>query len=253
MRKSSRTIHKWTGLISCIFIIIVSLSAIALNHHDLYDNFTKKETDNFSINQIKKMSVDPFNSQHIIASDENKLLFSTNDNGKTWSRLELFVPTQKVNNISFDPFEKDKVVVSLKEAGLYISDDGGEIWDEIKLPFFPNEGEYIENVSLSKDIIQVKSRFGLYTYDSIKDKWINQTIDKSQKQNILSTQEFIYNIHTGKIFGDYGIIIYDIISIGLILLSISGIILSIRPKYRFKRNLSKTQNLSDKNNFVESK
>lgn len=250
MRKSSRIIHKWTGLISCLFIIVVSLSAIALNHHDLLDNFNKTN-DIFSISQIKKMSVDPFDSNHIIASDENKLLFSTNDNGKTWNKLELFVPTQKVNNIVFDPFEKDKIVVSLKEAGLFISDDAGEIWDEIKLPFFPNEGEYIENISLSKDIIQVKSRFGLYTYNSKDEKWIIQTIDKKQKENILKTQEIIYNLHTGRIFGEYGVILYDIISIGLILLSISGIILSIRPKIKLKKKAN-TQNLIGKNNLVET-
>lgn len=252
MRKTSRIIHKWTGLISCFFILIVSLSAIALNHHELYDTYnSNKENNSFSISQIKVMGSDPFNSNHIIASDEDKSLFSTKDNGKTWDKLELFVPAQKVNNIVFDPNEKDKVIVSLKEAGLYISDDGGEIWDEIKLPFFPNEGEYIEKVALSKDTIHVKSRFGLYTYNLLHDKWNSQIINKDQKDSILNTQEFIYNVHTGRIFGDYGIIIYDIISLGLILLSISGIILSLKPRFFMKRKLDYTN--KENNTLLKTK
>lgn len=249
--KNSRLIHKWTGLLSCIFIIVVSLSAIGLNHHDYIQSLYKKDSQDFSIQQIKKMAADPFNSKHLIASDEDKALYATNNNGKSWTKLELFVPTQKVNNICFDPFQKDKVIVSLKEAGLYVSDDGGEIWDEIKLPFFPNEGEYIENVSLAKDIIQVKSRFGLYTYNSLNEKWENQLTDKAQKQQILNTEEFIYNIHTGRIFGDYGVIIYDIISFGLIILSISGIYLSLRPKNKLRKLFSKRS--ISKNSLVETK
>lgn len=252
MRKSSRIIHKWTGLISCFFILIVSLSAIALNHHDLYDKYyLSKASESFSVSQIKVMASDPFNSNHLIVSDEDKNLFSTIDNTKTWQKVELFVPTQKVNNIVFDPIQKDKVIISLKEAGLYISDDGGEIWDEINLPFFPNEGEYIEKVSLSNHKMFIKSRFGLYIYDSDKDKWESNVIDKTQKENILKNQEFIYNIHTGRIFGEYGIVLYDIISIGLIILSLSGIILSLKPKF-FVRKKSETIK-KDKNSLIETK
>ncbi|MBC7473672.1 MAG: PepSY domain-containing protein [Candidatus Sericytochromatia bacterium] len=243
MKKSTRLIHKWTGLLSCVFILVVSITAIALNHHDFFSSFgTIKQDNTFSNSQIKKMAIDPFNNQHLIASDEDKSLFSSADSGKNWKKLELFVPTYKVNNISFDPFKKDNIILSLREAGVYISDDGGDVWDELKLPFFPNEGESIDNLSLGKDNIIIKTRFGFYTYNTMNKKWNKQLFDANLKSKILSNEEFIYNLHTGKIFGNTGIYIYDFISVGLIFLAISGIYLSIKPKRKFRVILDQSKN-----------
>lgn len=242
MKRSTRLIHKWTGLLSCLFILIVSITAIGLNHHDfLYSLNKTKQSDIFNSSMIKKMAVDPFNNRHIIASDEEKSLYSSNDSGKTWNKLELFVPTYKVNNICFDPFKKDNVILSLKEAGIYISEDGGEVWDELKLPFFPNEGESIENLAVSQNYIQIKTRFGLYSYNEKNEKWDKQLFEKDLKSKTLTIEELVYKLHTGKIFSNFGIYLYDIISLGLIALSISGIYLSIKPRRKFRVFLNKNE------------
>lgn len=230
MKRQWRIFHKYVGLISCIFILIVSSTAIALNHHDLYSSVKTIKT-TFDPENIKHLAYDPFDSQHIIASDENKALFQSKDLGLSWEKMEMFVPTEKINDIQFDLFVKDKVYVSLKEAGLYVSDDGGEVWEEITLPFFPNEGENIENISLSKNNILVRSRFALYNFDILKNKWNKQPFMlDTDKKSILSLEETIYNLHTGRFFSNYGVYLYDIISLCLVFLSISGIYLSIRIK-----------------------
>ena len=230
MKRQWRIFHKYVGLISCIFILIVSSTAVALNHHDLYSSVKTIKT-TFDPQNIKHLAYDPFDSQHIIASDENKALFQSKNLGVTWQKMEMFVPTEKINGIEFDTFEKDKIYVSLKEAGLYVSDDGGEVWEEITLPFFPNEGENIENISVSKNAILVKSRFALYNFDTLTNKWNkNPFMLEVNKKATLNLEETIYNLHTGKFFSDYGVYLYDIISLCLVFLSISGIYLSIRLK-----------------------
>lgn len=226
MKKNARIYHKWIGIISCFFIIVVSLTAILLNHKSFY---VTKKSETFDIQQATVLTSNPFNYKNLVASDL-KGLYKSEDNGKTWKPLELFVPAKKINNIVFDPYKKDTLIVTLREVGLYISDDNGEIWDEIKLPFSPNEGEYIENLALAKDTIQIKTRFGFYTYNQVTEKWNNLNFDNNKKESILTFEELVYKLHTGRIFEDFGVFISDGICLSLIFLSISGIILSLRIK-----------------------
>lgn len=239
--KKNRLIHKWVGLSTLIFILIVSFSAILLNHKDLL--YKNKTEDSFSIASAKILTSDPFNKEHLVASDMKKLYHST-DLGKTWDELKLFVPAEKVNNIVFDPSIKDKFWVSLKEAGVYVTDDLGEVWDELSLPFAPNEGEYIENLSVNSNNLFIKTKFAFYNYDQESEKWSTQKFDLNKEQ-VLNTHELIYNLHTGKFFGEYGIYLYDLVSLGLILLSISGIKISFRPKAKVNKRLELTVKTQD--------
>lgn len=241
MKKNNRKIHKWLGLFSCVFIFIVSVSAVGLNHRNLIEkHFYHSDSKIFSVSNIKAMGTDPFDSNHLIASDYKKLYHSF-DRGKSWSELKLFVPSENVNNIVFDPFTKDKILISIKNAGIYFSDDKGDIWDELPLPFTAEQGEYIELINISKNIINIKTRFGFYTYDSLNEKWNNILFNISNKEKLLDIEEIIFNIHTGKIFGNYGIFIYDIFATFLILLSFTGIFITFKPKNQnkiFKENLN---------------
>lgn len=230
MKRNWRIFHKYVGLLSCIFILIVSSTAIALNHHELYSTIHKVQKD-FNPIDLKHIAIDPFDKKHLVASDENKALFQSKNMGISWQKMEMFVPTEKVNSIEFDPFQKDKIFVTLKEAGLYVSEDSGDVWEEIKLPFFPNEGENIDNISISKNNIIIKTRFGLYNFDTLTNKWGKHLfMVELNKNKTLNLEETIYNLHTGKFFNDYGIYLYDIISLCLVFLSMSGIYLSVRLK-----------------------
>jgi hypothetical protein len=233
MKKTTRLIHKWLGLLSCLFILMVAVTAVALNHREQLSGLFQHGSSVFSPAGIKVMATDPFNGRQIIASDFKKLFKSANS-GKTWQELKLFVPADNVNNIAFDPYEHDKVFISLKRAGIYFSEDGGEVWDELSLPFNPAEGENIENVSLSRNEVHVKTRFALYNYNSLTEKWDTVAFKGIDRQAAVRLDELIYNIHSGRIFGEFGIVIYDTLSAGLILLAISGIYLSLRPRIRIK-------------------
>lgn len=234
--KKNRLIHKWLGLFSLVFVLIVSITAITLNHKDLI--YKNKSNDSFSLASAQIISSDPFDKNHIIASDMKKL-YDSKDLGKTWTELKLFVPAEKVNNIIFDSSMKDKFFISLKEAGVYVTEDLGEVWDELSLPFAPNEGEYIESLSLSNNNLFIKTKFGFYSYDQDSEKWFTQKFDINKEQ-VLNIHELVYNLHTGKFFGEYGIYLYDLVSISLILLSITGIRISFRPKIKTSKKVEST-------------
>ncbi|WP_196758533.1 hypothetical protein, partial [Streptobacillus moniliformis] len=70
MKRNTRALHKWLGLISCLFVMLVAMTAIALNHHDLYAKFLQNNpVQQFSAANIKAMASDPFSPKHLVASD----------------------------------------------------------------------------------------------------------------------------------------------------------------------------------------
>jgi len=232
MRKQNRKLHKWIGIISSIFILIISFTAIFLNHQSeiLRVILPNKQNQSFVPAKIIALATDPFAANHLVASD-NQALFQSFDGGKNWEELKLFIPGEKINNIAFDPSNKGKFYVAKKEAGIYVTDDGGEIWDSTELPFYAPEGEYIEKLSVGKDgNLTIKTKFALYNGNPEQGKWQTVNFNQSEKEKLIDLSGLIYELHTGKFFGEYGVYFYDLFSIFLVFLACSGLVLAIRPK-----------------------
>lgn len=226
MRKQARLLHKWLGLFSFCFILVVSSTALIMNHEEiLLNNKEVKKEQNINLNQIKSLTISP-NKNLIVASDLYGL-FKSIDKGTTWKELKLFVPSENIEFTAFSPENDDIFVVAIKDKGVFITDDGGEVWDEIKTPF-DLATENIQALSFSKDMLLLKTQNGLYKYFYKTEKWEKPIFQN--KQNTNQIKEIVYNLHTGSFFGNYGIYLYDLISGFLILLSLSGIYLSFRIK-----------------------
>lgn len=240
MKRRYRLLHKWIGLLSCIFMLIVASTAILLNHHDLWFQPRTASHANFDIKKALSIASDPFEPNHLMASDEHHL-FETKDQGKNWKEVKLFVPAEQINQIVFSPTTKDLVIVSLKDVGLYLSDDSGEIWEELNTPFNPLEGEKVETMNMGQQHLFVKTNLALYSMETKEQKWSTQ-IFLTKKQAGFQTKDLIYQLHTGQFFGEWGIVLYDLVSLALIFLSITGLLLS----KRYKVTKGKTNQLNSK-------
>lgn len=226
MRKQARLLHKWLGLFSFCFILVVSSTALIMNHEEiLLSNKEVKKEQNINLNQIKSLTISP-NKNFIVASDLHGI-FKSIDNGSTWKELKLFVPSENIEFTAFSPENDDIFVVAIKDKGIFITDDGGEVWDEIKTPF-NLATENLQALTFSKNVILLKTQNGLYKYFYKTEKWEKTIFQNTQNTNQI--KELVYNLHTGRFFGNYGIYLYDLISGFLILLSLSGIYLSFRIK-----------------------
>lgn len=236
MKKIYRKIHKYIGLFSFLFMIIVSITAIGLNHPELL--VTKKNiSKNFDITNSSIIKINPFEDKNIFASDK-KGLFESKDFGKTWNEVKLFIPSENINNIEFSPNKKDFIAITIENVGLFISEDKGEIWEEISLPFPILEGEYIKSLDISNNSILLKTDFAIYTYNLDIKKWNIFKFDNVNKNYSLKIKQIVYELHTGQFFGKYGRNLYDLISIFFIILSISGLFIYNFPKRKINNKIN---------------
>lgn len=231
-RRWAHQLHRWVGILSCLFMLVVSGTALALNHADLWRAWflNPAKIQNFHLSQARVLTADPHRTGHLLAADQ-KNLFESRDQGQTWQELKLFVPAEKVSGIGFSPEKADQIWVALREVGVYFSEDGGEIWEEVSdLPFNPLSGEKIETLLVGAGpSLQLQTDLAWYT-QSPQGVWKRQALTSGQGRQALDIHDLIWRLHTGRFAGNAGLILYDGIALSLIFLSFSGLWLARRPK-----------------------
>lgn len=234
MKRLNRRLHRWVGVFSCLFMLLVSVTALALNHRELWLQWDLEagQQNQFSLQQAQTWSVDPQDAQHLLAADAH-YLYESLDQGQNWQEIPLYVPAEHVVGIAFSPLKPDLLWVALRDIGIYQSDDGGIVWEELaSLPFDPVAGEKIKSLHASADSLIVNSELGIHAYHLADKNWHSQTL--AHKQQKLSLQESVWKLHTGQFLGAWGIYLYDGVALCLIFLSFSGLWMAWRPRRKTK-------------------
>jgi hypothetical protein len=248
-RRWTYQLHRWVGIVSCLFMLLVSSTAIALNHSDVWRGWLLKPqaSKHFDFSQAKVITPDPLQQGHFLAAD-TKALFESRDNGKTWQEMKLYLPAENVKAIVFGPQNSDKIWVALKQVGIFYSEDGGDIWEEMaQLPFNPITGETIENLWVGAGpTLFVKTSLSTYL-KAAEGQWQRQTVVKIQGQQSIDIQDWIWRLHTGR-FGpnQWGIYLYDGVALSLIFLAISGLWLARRPRRKVHNKSSSEPDHAEK-------
>lgn len=227
--------HRKLGITSALFLIFLSLSGIALNHTKtlslgkslinsqwMHDHYGIKAPEDIRYFENKKLSI---TNNYVWL--ENKLLTETNE------------PI-----ISAAKFEKFWLI--LTSTQLVIFNSAGNLVD--KLDTTLGLPENINKLGFSKQNIVVETPNGLYISDENLIDWqaftqndnitwfqqdeitaneINKASQRYRSQ-FLTLERIILDAHSGRIFGDIGVFIVDIIGFIIILLSISGIYIWLR-------------------------
>lgn len=237
LRSFIRKSHRWIGIVACVFLLVVSFTAIALNHRNLWLAWTLpsvselKVSDNapvvFQSTEAKAWAVDPFLTGHLMASSD-KQLFESFDHGKTWQEVKLFIPAEHVISIAYSATTPEKLWVALRDVGIFYSEDNGIVWEElIDLPPDPVAGESLSALRVGQaDDLYVQTALGLYYLSAETQQW--QSFVSAQAESKLDIQALIWELHTGKFFGTWGVYLYDGVSLALIFLSLSGLVLARR-------------------------
>jgi len=227
-------LHRWSGISIALFVILLSITGIMLNHTEAL-SLTKKNINNTYIlswygikmpdrqlyyhvdnNWLVQIGRHIYFGQHLITKDSNKMMGTMSKNGVIIIALSnsLYLLSkegeliEKITSEQNLPVPVDKIFTSsegkliLKSNGFnYISEDEFLSWKKIK--------ENIQAIdSISNNIPPPKHILNLYR---------NQYLGKN-----LPIERFILDIHSGRIVFNNGIILMDLVAIILILLILSG-------------------------------
>ena len=227
--------HRRLGIWAAFFLIFLSLTGIALNHTDLLSLAHQPIKNNWLLNHYG------INDPHDIRFYQNNKLRVT-DNYVWLEEQLLFESDDPV--ISMAKFQQYWLV--LTSSQLTLVNQQGEMIDQLDstsgLP------ANITALSISGNTLVVNSVSGYYqsdeslmTWTSVQmfkePQWIKPELATEQnisfaalqfKSQFLTWERIILDAHSGRILGDIGVLLMDLVALILILLSISGLYIWIR-------------------------
>ena len=134
--KNTRNLHKWIGLISGVFFIILSLSGFILMHYDslglnkvqisgkfLPDKYFKIAS---SRRKIQTIAGTPGGSIYV-GTDHG--LYRSRDDGNTWAELKQGLFHQNIRVLAIDPAASG-VIYAGTPGGIFKTEDGGDYWTD---------------------------------------------------------------------------------------------------------------------------
>jgi len=229
-------LHRYTGLVSAVVLIVIAITGIALNH-----------TEDFELDSNMVQSPALLN-WYGIKAPEQIISFSTKYH---W----ICLIDQQLYFDNFLLLNNQKELIGVSET-----DDFIVIASQEALILISPQGEFIESIPLSnlekigsgKQGIIIQSEQGLRYSDDDLMTWnsidSNETINwsipsqlpnsiaediKNQfRTSVLPLERVFLDIHSGRFFGLFGVIIVDISGVLLIILALSGCAVWVKHKLR---------------------
>jgi hypothetical protein len=250
----TKFIHKWSSIIIALLLVYMSVSGILLNHPEVIapvsvgsslipENYQIQNWNRSSITDLKYSKTDP--SFSVIGG--HKGIFISRDAGKIYSKI----PQKGLPNSEY--YNKTKTIYILENekgindilagtyGGLYHFDLSKERWSEIKLG---DKRDKIVKIMDYKEQIAVFSSSGaaLVNPENLNEIQ-NVKLTKDEDETKLTMIEFIFQLHSGELWGLPGKLIFDAAGIILLFLCISGLYIWLSPKTsKFRLRLSAKAN-----------
>ncbi len=205
-----KKIHNIFGLSSAIFLVVLLITGIALNHPQLYRE-----------KRIEALAMDPENPQKIYSGTTEGLFYSV-DGGKNWEEVPMLYPPQEVVDIAFSPNNSREIYVLEKWGKIFNSMDGGKIWTTLNLPFDPqSEGIELKQISVGAGGLALLTSNG-WIYSTQEGKnWDLRQFNKNKR----TLSRLILTLHNGYFFGPMFVWLYDFSALALFILIVSGLFL----------------------------
>lgn len=228
MNRTMAALHRWLGLGAGALILVAAVTAIALNHQDLWKQFgtTGKAATSPYQKYVLSVGVDPAEPARVLVGTHDGL-FRSVDGGKTWEEAILPVPAEGVSAIAFDTERPGVAYVAIRKAGVFRSEDHGDVWEEVPLPFYPPEGTEIAGLALGKaGSVTLATTDGLYAQAHPGGQWRHEAkepgVARQQSNRLL---QLVYDLHDGRFWGAYGVLITDVVAAAMIALVLTGYVM----------------------------
>lgn len=229
MRKiSNRSLikyHRWMGIFTAFFIIILALTGVLLQHTDTF-GFSKTHLRqawllswyNSPTAEIHSIEI---NNHHVVQVDQNLLLDQNvigKSNGKLWGSA----------------IQNNDTILIGSGTSLFWLTLSGELIDILNVPVKNPMGLSSTNTQFTLKSLNgwlaadegVEHWFDIPTVDSALPEIVEPSIDELILPDTLpigiSVERLLQDLHSGRFFGIIGVIIMDLASLALVLLAISG-------------------------------
>jgi len=219
-----RSLHRQIGLWASTWLVIAALTTLVINHRNSLFPPTREQNGPYGQYLL---------SHAICASDPGKVLMGTDaglylseNGGKSFSQVNLPVPSQQVVGVAFHPNEPSHYYAVLRKEGIYSSLDNGKLWSSVN---FPTKSP-IQSFQVGFDgSLSVLTKDGLHR--RVQEQWSltpsSTPTPNGQGRWFIS---LAYNLHDGTFWGGMGVLITDLLAVSILVLVTSGIAMWRRDK-----------------------
>lgn len=235
--------HRYVGLFAALFIIFITLSGIALNHTD--DLALKKQhisnaflLDSYNIQPPTRLL--QFKTQGHTITQADDLLFINSGN-------VLAADTPLIGIVRLDEF----LLISLTNTLLLIDANNQLIETLGNLDGVPND---ISGIGYNKDqqvIIIANGQLHRldtdlniekttwdynihWSTEEIMSEGASSVVIQQYKSNIISLETLLLDIHSGRFFGSYGTLFFDLVGVIVLFLALTGVIIWAQQRTKQK-------------------
>lgn len=228
--------HKWLGIAVCLFVIVFSLSGIFLNHRQviakcdvprtiLPANYQYQNWNNASIKGSVRLSADSillYGSSGIWLTDSIRSSFDDYMAGMTTG-------ADNRNTVNIVRTKSDEIF-ALTIFDLYQLDKNTNRWENKTKEL--GTDERLADATIKGDSLVVITRSHTYlSTDPYSHFEQIELLKPTNYENKLSAFRAMWTLHSGEMFGLLGKLVVDFVGVVLIILSLSGIIIFIFPKW----------------------
>ncbi len=235
-RRSARSFHKWIGLVSVLLVVVIAITGLALNHTGDLDLDGKKVDarwllDWYRIAPKGQPAGFPAGKRWIAGVDGQWFFDGENVAGE--GRL---IGAGQVG---------DEFAAAGKKVVLALDSDGNllEKLDSASLPpgLIERVGVWGENLAIETDAGQflLKNWVEIERLDGKPANWFEpaklppdelEKVQNAYRGDGLSLYRVVLDLHSGRFFGQTGVIVYDLGAILFLILAVTGIWLGIRRR-----------------------
>ena len=251
MPKSKRTSvtrrwHRFFGAGSAIFVVFLVVTGLLLNHsHSL------------TLDQ-KHVSNPLLLAWYGLGSPEKLKHFAVASNWLSFTGTRVYLNGSAVTNVAegVGAVSSGSMFIAASGAELLLLDKAGNLVE--RQPWGPPGAGPIDALGqLENGVVVVRSGEQLWLADAEMLTWqlsdgpvnspswsfpgtapdaLRQAVIEQYRGHGLSLERMLLDIHSGRIFGTAGVIIYDLFALALGFLAISGLILWLRGRRNVRRN-----------------
>jgi hypothetical protein len=243
--KKLRKFHKWPGIVITLFVILFSLSGIFMNHRDLISAIDIKRSllpEDYSYQNWNKGAV----KSVFQLSPDSALVYG---NIGIWLTTDRFQTFQDWNAGFPDGTDNRKISKMLKTPdrklfagtyfGLYQYDFDRRIWQKKQLPIAEDR---ITDLILRENELVVQTRSSLMkSPDGVNFQPLGIPAPEGYdgKASLFKT---LWLLHSGEIWGSVGKLVVDLFGVAILIISLTGLMHFIFPKWLKRRRERKKDN-----------
>ena len=235
-----RRLHRSFGAGAAVFVLFMVLSGLAINHSNELCLDRQAMSQSFLLDWYG------------LAKPHNIQSFAVGDDWLSFAGSQLYLNDKHVATISagVGAVSNGQLLIAAGSDELLLLDHDGNLVE--RLPWNPIGPVPIESIGLHKNsIVSVKAAGQLWLTDADFLGWqrvdkaiaeplwsysepapddLQQAITRLYRGEGLSVERVLLDLHSGRIFGKIGVLVYDLLALALGFLSISGLILWLRSR-----------------------